>query len=74
MHEGLRVVTEGLNAGEKVIIDGLQRVRPGSVVSPKPGDMRSRPGEAVAAAGMTSGASDKADKAADSKPAGQHAE
>jgi len=74
MHEGLRVVTEGLNAGEKVIIDGLQRVRPGSVVSPKPGDMRSRPGEAVAAAGMKNSVSDKADKAADSKAAGQHAE
>ena len=50
MHEGLRVVTEGLTAGERVIIDGLQRVRPGSVVAPTPGDMRSRPGEAVAAA------------------------
>jgi RND family efflux transporter MFP subunit len=74
MHEGLRVVTEGLNAGEKVIIDGLQRVRPGSVVAPKPGDMRSRPGEAVAAAGLTSGASGKADQAADSKAARKHAE
>jgi RND family efflux transporter MFP subunit len=50
MHEGLRVVTEGLNAGERVIIDGLQRVRPGSVVAPTTGDMRSRPGEAIAAA------------------------
>ena len=50
MHEGLRVVTEGLSAGERVIIDGLQRVRPGSVVAPTPGEMRSRPGEAIAAA------------------------
>lgn len=74
IHGGLRVVTEGLNAGEKVIIDGLQRVRQGSVVSPKPGDMRSRPGESVAAAGITSGASHKADKAANSKAAGQLAE
>jgi len=49
LHDGLRAITEGLNAGEKVIIDGLQRVRPGSVVDPKPGDMHSRPGEAVAA-------------------------
>jgi len=44
MHDGLRVIAEGVNAGERVIIDGLQRVRPGSVVNPKPGDMRSRPG------------------------------
>jgi RND family efflux transporter MFP subunit len=49
-HDGLRAITEGLSAGERVIIDGLQRVRPGSIVSPTPGDMRSRPGEAVAAA------------------------
>ena len=34
VHDGLRVVTEGLKPGERVIIDGLQRVRPGSVVRP----------------------------------------
>ena len=66
MHEGLRVVTEGLNAGDKVIIDGLQRVRPGSVVSAKPGDMRSRPGESVAAAGAKE-TPEKAEKPAESK-------
>jgi RND family efflux transporter MFP subunit len=72
MHGGLRVVTEGLNASEKVIIDGLQRVRPGSVVSQKPGDMRSRPGESVAAA-TTKDKSDKAGSSADPKPSGQQA-
>jgi RND family efflux transporter MFP subunit len=71
MHGGLRVVAEGLNRGEQVIIDGLQRVRPGSVVSPKPGDMRSRPGESVAAVTAKESA-EKTDHAADSKPAGQH--
>jgi RND family efflux transporter MFP subunit len=50
LHDGLRAITEGLSAGERVIIDGLQRVRPGSIVSPTAGDMHSRPGEAVAAA------------------------
>ncbi len=49
MHDGLRAIADGLKPGEQIIIDGLQRVRPGSVVTPKPGDMRSRPGEAVAA-------------------------
>jgi RND family efflux transporter MFP subunit len=49
MHDGLRAIAEGLSAGERVIVDGLQRVRPGVVVSPTPGDMRSRPGEAIAA-------------------------
>jgi RND family efflux transporter MFP subunit len=47
-HDGLRAITEGLSVGERVIIDGLQRVRPGSIVSPTLGDMRSRPGEAIA--------------------------
>ncbi len=50
MHDGLRAVTEGLTAGERIIIDGLQRVRPGVIVAPTPGNMRSRPGESVAAA------------------------
>ena len=47
VHDGLRAIIEGVNAGERVIIDGLQRVRPGSVVEPKAGDMRSRPGGAA---------------------------
>jgi RND family efflux transporter MFP subunit len=50
MHEGLRAITEGLSAGERIIVDGLQRVRPGAIVSPTPGDMRSRPGESIAKA------------------------
>jgi RND family efflux transporter MFP subunit len=72
MHAGLRVVSAGLNAGDKVIIDGLQRVRPGSIVTPKSGDMRSRPGESVAAA-TTKDESDKAGSSADPKPSGQQA-
>jgi RND family efflux transporter MFP subunit len=30
------VITEGLNDGEKVIVEGMQKVRPGMVLSPKP--------------------------------------
>jgi RND family efflux transporter MFP subunit len=48
VHNGLRVITEGLSSSDSIIIDGLQRVRPGSSVTPKPGDMRGRPGEASA--------------------------
>lgn len=33
--EGLRVVTSGLKAGETIVVNGLQRVRPGSVVAPQ---------------------------------------
>jgi membrane fusion protein (multidrug efflux system) len=30
------VITEGLKDGEKVIVEGMQKVRPGMVLSPKP--------------------------------------
>jgi multidrug efflux system membrane fusion protein len=33
--DGLRVVTHGLSAGERVIVNGLQRVRPGALVAPR---------------------------------------
>jgi multidrug efflux system membrane fusion protein len=33
--EGLRVVREGLKPGEKIVVNGLQRVRPGSEIKPE---------------------------------------
>lgn len=33
--DGMRVVTSGLSAGERIIVNGLQRVRPGAVVAPE---------------------------------------
>ncbi|MDC8759747.1 efflux RND transporter periplasmic adaptor subunit [Janthinobacterium fluminis] len=33
--DGLRVVREGLKAGEKIVVHGLQRVRPGAPVTPQ---------------------------------------
>lgn len=33
--DGLRVITEGLAPGDRVIVNGLQRVRPGAPVAPK---------------------------------------
>jgi multidrug efflux system membrane fusion protein len=33
--DGMRVVTGGLHAGERVVVKGLQRVRPGAVVAPQ---------------------------------------
>ena len=33
--EGLRIVTGGLKADEKIVVNGLQRVRPGSLVAPQ---------------------------------------
>jgi len=33
--DGLRVVTAGLEPGERIVVNGLQRVRPGAVVAPQ---------------------------------------
>jgi RND family efflux transporter MFP subunit len=40
LHYGLREVTDGLKPGERVVINGLLRVRLGVTVEPKPGEMR----------------------------------
>ena len=37
--DGLRVVREGLKAGELVVVNGLQRVRPGMQVSARSSTM-----------------------------------
>jgi RND family efflux transporter MFP subunit len=34
LHDGLREITDGLEAGEQVIVNGLQQVRPGLTVAP----------------------------------------
>jgi multidrug efflux system membrane fusion protein len=40
---GLRVVSEGLAEGERIVVGGLQRVRPGALLAPKPVPMDARP-------------------------------
>jgi membrane fusion protein, multidrug efflux system len=41
--DGLRIVKTGLRPGEQVIVNGLQRVRPGAVVAPERVAMSTRP-------------------------------
>ena len=38
--EGLRVVEKGLKPDEKVILTGLQQIRPGAKITPTEGDMK----------------------------------
>jgi membrane fusion protein, multidrug efflux system len=33
--EGLRVITAGLSTGERIVVNGLQRIRPGALVEPQ---------------------------------------
>ncbi len=41
--EGQRIVLSGLQAGERVIVDGLQHVRPDAIVQAKEADIESEP-------------------------------
>ena len=41
--DGLRVVTSGLSGGERIVVNGLQRLRPGTLVRPEPVTMGARP-------------------------------
>lgn len=41
--DGLRVVKSGLAAGERVVVNGIQRARPGLTVGPEAGEMVPRP-------------------------------
>ena len=46
--DGLRVVLDGLSPGEKVVVNGIQRVHPGSVVQPQMVAMDARnPGDST---------------------------
>ncbi len=35
MADGLRIVTDGLQPGERIVVNGLQRIRPGALVAPQ---------------------------------------
>jgi RND family efflux transporter MFP subunit len=44
LYEGLRIVEEGLEPGERIVVNGLQRVRPGVAIAPELVSMdRSKP-------------------------------
>ena len=54
--DGLRVVTLGLKAGETIVVNGLQRVRPGAVLAPQAVPMTAKaelPGERKQAQGAS---------------------
>jgi multidrug efflux system membrane fusion protein len=46
INDGLRVVREGLHDGDVIVVNGLQRVRPGVVVTPVRVGMKSDPAKA----------------------------
>ncbi|WP_419539406.1 efflux RND transporter periplasmic adaptor subunit [Methylobacterium mesophilicum] len=48
--DDLRVVTSGLTGGERIVVNGLQRVRPGTLLRPEPVAMGARPQDAASRA------------------------
>ena len=50
---GLRAVTEGLRPGERIVVGGLQRVRPGALLAPKAVAMDAKPEVTAQRAGAT---------------------
>jgi multidrug efflux system membrane fusion protein len=70
--EGLRVIDDGLKPGEKIVVNGLQRVRPGAPITPEVVAMdaadKPAPGAPGAAGGAAKGGEAKgADPAAPAK-------
>jgi multidrug efflux system membrane fusion protein len=61
MTEGLRVVRDGLHQGDVIVVNGLQRVRPGVTVTPKKVSMASQPDSSVGAPAQ-SAAADREEK------------
>ncbi|MFC5556133.1 efflux RND transporter periplasmic adaptor subunit [Methylobacterium iners] len=57
--DGLRVVTSGLVGGERVVVNGLQRLRPGTLVDAAPVAMGARPSPGDAAPGDAASGSGK---------------
>lgn len=50
LHGGLRIVTSGLKAGERIVVSGLMRARPGMTVQPQMTDMTAAPAAQAARA------------------------
>lgn len=65
LHEGLRVIDEGVKAGDRVIINGLQRVRPGAEVETMTGDMRDLADPALETKGEKQAKAEEAGQKAD---------
>jgi RND family efflux transporter MFP subunit len=61
LHDGLRSVEDGLKPGERVIVNGLQQVRPGATVEPKlvPMPTRAEVGGQKSEAGSTATVADR---------------
>jgi membrane fusion protein, multidrug efflux system len=47
LHDGLRVITQGLSADDRVVVDGLQRAIPGNKIAPRESEPAGAPATAA---------------------------
>jgi membrane fusion protein, multidrug efflux system len=57
--DNMWIVSQGLKAGDRVIVEGFQKLRPGALVKPVPWQAPARPGADQAAASATAGTAAK---------------
>lgn len=68
--DGQWIVTKGLSAGDVVIVEGFQKIRPGAAVQPIPWQQQAEGGKPAPSADATAEPADKpADKATSPEPA-----
>jgi membrane fusion protein, multidrug efflux system len=64
LHDNLRVVASGLNAGERIVVNGIQRARPGDSVTPHAVPMTGAAKSAAASKSASQSASTSASQSA----------
>jgi hypothetical protein len=70
LEDGLRVIEEGVQAEDRVVVNGLQRARPGAKVDPEETEMASL---STSARKMASAAADSAESAS-AEPSAENAQ
>ena len=73
--DGLRVIEEGVESGERIVVNGVQRARPGAMVDPETADMAEFTASAMRASAPDAATdSEEAPAEAETEPSGADAE
>jgi RND family efflux transporter MFP subunit len=73
--DGLRVIEDGVESGERIVVNGIQRARPGATIDPEMADMTAFTASAMRAAAPDAATdSDEAPAEAETEPSGSDAE
>lgn len=73
--DGLRVVEDGVESGERIVVNGIQRARPGATIDPEMADMTAFTASAMRASATDAATdSEEAPAEAETEPSGSDAE